>query len=64
MVDETKNPMKVLNPAALKRADLERLGKYLAANGVKEISLQRNDSSQTVKRQSGGWFVKTEEAVQ
>lgn len=56
--------MKVLNPAALKRADLERLGKYLAANGVKEISLLRNDGSQTVKRQSGGWLVKTEEAVQ
>ena len=49
--------MKVLNPAALNRADLERLGQYLAANGVKEICLIRDDGSQTVKRQSCGWLV-------
>lgn len=55
--------MKILNPAALKRADLERLGKYLAANGVKEISLLRNDGSQTVKRQVGGWLVTKAEAA-
>jgi hypothetical protein len=55
--------MKILNPAALKRADLERLGKYLAANGVKEISLTRDDGLQTVKRQSGGWQVAIAEVV-
>lgn len=49
--------MKILNPAALKQADLERLGKYLAANGVHEITLIRNDGLQTMKRQSGGWNV-------
>lgn len=49
--------MKVLNPAALARCDLDRLGKYLAANDVKEISLVRNDGLQTVKRLAGGWKV-------
>lgn len=56
--------MKVLNPAALARCDLDRLGKYLAANGVKEISLVRNDGLQTVKRLAGGWKVTTAEVLQ
>lgn len=56
--------MKILNPAALKRADLERLGKYLAANGVKEISLVRNDGLQRVTRQVGGWKFSKAEALQ
>lgn len=49
--------MKVLNPTALNRADLQRLGKYLAANGVQEITLTRKDGLQTVKRLAGGWRV-------
>lgn len=56
--------MKILNPAALKRCDLDRLGKYLAANGVKEISLVRNDGLQTVKRLAGGWQVSKAEVAQ
>lgn len=49
--------MKVLNPTALNRADLQRLGKYLAANGVQEITLTRKDGLQTVKRLAGDWRV-------
>ena len=49
--------MKILNPTALNRADLQRLGKYLAANGVQEITLTRKDGLQTVKRLAGDWRV-------
>lgn len=56
--------MKVLNPAALKRCDLDRLGKYLAANSVKEISLVRGDGLQTMKRFAGGWKVTNMEVTQ
>jgi len=56
--------MKVLNPTTLNRADLQRLGKYLAVNGVQEITLTRKDCLQTIKRLAGGWQVTKVEVVQ
>ncbi|MCB1352637.1 MAG: hypothetical protein KDK03_07875 [Rhodobacteraceae bacterium] len=57
--------MKVLNPAALKRRDFNRLGKYLLANGVKEITITRADSTQTMKfHKYGFWRVTKEEVAQ
>ncbi len=56
--------MKILNPTALNRADLQRLGKYLAVNGVQEITLTRNDSLQTIKRLAGGWRVEEVNSTQ
>ncbi|WJY21178.1 hypothetical protein QTA57_15575 [Fontisubflavum oceani] len=56
--------MKILNPTALNRADLQRLGKYLAANGIKEITLTRKDGVQVMKRRATGWQVNNLEAAQ
>lgn len=56
--------MKVLNPAALKRRDRNRLGKYLLANGVREISITRADSTQTMKFHKAVWRVTKEEVAQ
>lgn len=50
--------MQVLNPAGLYRADLQRLGKYLAVNGVKELRLIRKDGVQIVRREPKGWRVR------
>ena len=41
--------MKILNPAALKRADLNRMGKYLRVNKVDEVVIKREGSTQTIK---------------
>lgn len=57
--------MKVLNPAALKRRDFNRLGKYLLAYGVREITITRADGTQTMKfHKNGFWRVTKEEVAQ
>lgn len=49
--------MKILNPAKLKRADLNRLGKYLRVNKVDEVIIKREDSVQTIKWISNRLYV-------
>lgn len=56
--------MQILNPTALNRADLQRLGKYLGVNGVQEVTLTRKEGLQTIKRLAGGWRVEEVKRMQ
>jgi len=55
--------MKILNPTALNRADLQRLGKYLSVNGVQEVTLTRKNGLQTIKRLAGDWRVEEVDCI-